>query len=60
MKTKEFFAVCKNPKQVAEITLQPIDRFDLDGSIIFSDILVIPQVRAFYSPPMCPLSFESG
>jgi len=43
MADKEFFAVCRNPKQVAEITLQPVLRYDLDGSIIFSDILVIPQ-----------------
>lgn len=43
MADKEFFQVCRNPKQVAEITLQPILRYDLDASIIFSDILVIPQ-----------------
>ena len=26
-----------------EVTLQPIDAFALDASIIFSDIMVIPQ-----------------
>lgn len=39
----EFFDVCRNPELACEVTLQPIRRFDLDASIIFSDILVIPQ-----------------
>lgn len=39
----EFFSVCQTPALACEVTLQPIKRFDLDASIIFSDILVIPQ-----------------
>ncbi|OAD58134.1 Uroporphyrinogen decarboxylase [Eufriesea mexicana] len=39
----DFFFVCRTPALASEITLQPIKRFDLDASIIFSDILVIPQ-----------------
>ncbi|KAF6212336.1 hypothetical protein GE061_012858 [Apolygus lucorum] len=44
-KTKhEFFEICQTPELACEITLQPIRRYpDLDASIIFSDILVIPQ-----------------
>ena len=39
-----FFEVCRSPSLAAEVTIQPIDRFpSLDCSIIFSDILVIPQ-----------------
>ena len=38
-----FFDICKDPDLCCELTLQPVQRFDLDAAIIFSDILVIPQ-----------------
>ncbi len=38
-----FFDVVQTPELAAEVTLQPIERFPLDGAIIFSDILVVPQ-----------------
>lgn len=40
----EFFDFCNMPDKCCEVTLQPIRKFDFDASIIFSDILVLPQV----------------
>lgn len=40
---KEFFKICRTAEYACEVTLQPLRRFDLDASIIFSDIMVVPQ-----------------
>ena len=37
-----FIDLCMNAELAAEVTLQPIRRFDFDAAIIFSDILMIP------------------
>jgi uroporphyrinogen decarboxylase len=42
-KAKNFLDFCYNPKLASEATLQPINRFNFDAAIIFSDILVIPD-----------------
>ena len=41
-KNPNFIELCLNKKLVPEITLQPLKRFELDGAIIFSDILMVP------------------
>ena len=42
LKNSKFLDLCLNPSLAAEISLQPIKRFDFDFIILFSDILVIP------------------
>ena len=41
-KNPDFIKLCLNEVLSAEITLQPLKRFDLDAAIIFSDILMLP------------------
>lgn len=39
----DFLSLCYNPELAAEVTLQPIRRYDFDAAILFADILLIPQ-----------------
>src|ERR1700741_52462 len=41
-KAGSFWIMCMTPELAAEVTFQPIKRFDFDAAIIFSDILTIP------------------
>lgn len=40
----DFFTRVQTPELAAAITLQPVDIIGVDAAIIFSDILVVPQV----------------
>lgn len=53
-KAGSFLGLCGNPELAAEVTLQPIRRFDFDAAIIFSDILTVPMALGH------PVTFDEG
>ena len=59
-----FLGLCKSPDLAAEVTVQPIQRFGLDASIIFSDILVpveaMGMVLEFDEGPSLPKPLSSA
>ena len=49
-----FLQLCKSPTMACEVTLQPLERYDLDAAILFSDILTVPDAMGL------GLYFEEG
>ena len=49
-----FLKLIQTPELAAEVTLQPIRRFDFDAAIVFSDILVVSEALGQ------PFSFRDG
>lgn len=49
-----FMDLCRNKELACEVTLQPLERFPLDATILFSDILTIPDAMGL------GLRFETG
>ena len=42
-KQKDFLLFCYTPELCIQAVMQPLERFDLDAAIVFSDILVVPD-----------------
>jgi len=60
-----FINLCLNENLSAEITIQPLKRYDLDAAIIFSDILMLPyglnqkvNFKKNFGPELGPLNLE--
>ena len=64
-KNPDFIKLCLNENLSTIISLQPLKRFDLDASIVFSDILMIPYglgqkitFKKNFGPQLSKLSLE--
>jgi uroporphyrinogen decarboxylase len=53
-KAGSFMGLATNPELACEVTLQPLERYDLDAAILFSDILTVPDAMGL------GLSFAEG
>lgn len=53
-KAGSFMDLCRSAELACEVTLQPLERFDLDAAILFSDILTIPDAMGL------GLTFSAG
>jgi uroporphyrinogen decarboxylase len=53
-KAGSFMALATHPELACEVTLQPLERYELDAAILFSDILTIPDAMGL------GLSFAQG
>jgi uroporphyrinogen decarboxylase len=49
-----FLGLAQSPSFATEVTLQPLDRYELDAAILFSDILTVPDAMGL------GLSFAEG
>jgi uroporphyrinogen decarboxylase len=60
-----FINLCLNTDLSSKITLQPLERFELDAAIIFSDILMLPyglnqkvEFKKDFGPQLGPLDLD--
>lgn len=65
--TNSFMEFCYSPDKAAEVTLQPIRRYNMDGAILFADILVVPDglgqdvwFEAGVGPQLTPVNDEKS
>lgn len=62
-----FLNLCYSPEMAAEVTLQPIRKFGFDASILFADILVVPDAlgqdvrfETGEGPRLAPITSRDG
>ena len=63
----DFIKLCLSENLASEITLQPIERFNFDAAIIFSDILMLPygltqkvEFEKNFGPKLGELDLDCG